>query len=82
MDLPGLIIAAVGGLLICWGALPLAWAQKRHAAKLQDRVNRGRDKYQDELRALQTYTPEHRRLILFGIGGALLFTGLSELFGA
>ncbi len=79
MEIPGLIIASVGGLLICWGAVPSGWAEKRHAAKLKARMDRGHDRYHDELRALQTYTPKQRRLMLFGIGGALLVTGLDGL---
>ena len=79
MDLAGLIIAGLGGSLICWGAVPSSWAEKRHAAKVKARIDRGHDKYHDELRALQTYTPKQRRLILFGIGGALLVTGLNGL---
>jgi hypothetical protein len=79
MDPAGLIVSGVGALLICWGAVPSQWAEKRHAAKLKARMDRGHDKYHDELRALQTYTPKQRRLILFGIGGVLLATGLNGL---
>jgi hypothetical protein len=79
MDLMGPVVASVGLLLIGWGAVPLAWSAKRHEAKLRARMDRGHDKYHDELRALQAYTPKQRRMILFGIGGALLASGLQGI---
>lgn len=72
-------ITALGLAFIAWGAIPLAWAERRHSAKLRARRERGTDRYHDELRALEAYNPKHRRLIMFGIGGALLSTGLSDL---
>ena len=79
MDTRGAGIAAVGLALIFWGAVPLKWSEKRHAAKMQRRLERGHDRYHDELRALKHYTPKQRRLILFGIGGAILVTGLNAM---
>jgi hypothetical protein len=79
VDVPGLIIAGLGALLICAGAVPLSWAEKRHSAKLRARLERGHDRYHDELRALQAYSPKQRRLFLLGIGGALLAAALNGL---
>jgi len=81
MDMRGAGIAAVGLLLVLWGAVPLSWSERRHAAKVQARIERGHDRYHEELRALRTYNPKQRRLILFGIGGVILATGLNAMFG-
>ena len=73
---PDLLFIALGSALLLVGAIPLGWLERRHAAKLQNRQQRGRDAYHDELRALQTYHPKQRRLIFFGLGSIFLAIGL------
>ena len=70
------MLIALGMALIAWGALPMGWSRRRHEARLRNRLERGCDRYHDELRALEAYRPEQRRTILCGIGAALLAVGL------
>lgn len=73
---PDLVFIAAGLALLAIGCIPLGWLDKRHSAKLHERLERGEDRYHDELRALRSYTPKHRRLIFLGIGAVLLSVGV------
>lgn len=57
-----------------------ARAERKHAQRLAERMERGTDAYFEELRSLQTYTPVRNRLIYQGIGAAMLAVGAPDLF--
>jgi hypothetical protein len=55
-------------------------AERKHAQRLAERMERGTDAYFEELRSLQAYTPVRSRLIYQGLGAAALAVGAPDLF--
>jgi hypothetical protein len=76
IETPDLVFIAAGLLILAIGCIPLGWLERRHSVKLHERLQRGDDRYHEELRALQAYNPKHRRLIFLGLGAILLSVGL------